>query len=184
MTATADTLALATGRWACLLPLTEARFAVHNFGVGTVRGRIPVREASFEVDAAGEPVRLHAALDLTGIDTGNSRRDRDLRSPRLLDTERYPALAFDGGPARRSGAHTWQVPGRLTGHGAPVELVLEVTATEQTRDRCTFRAGAELDRRRLGVTAPAFLIGHRVRVEIDAAFAPPAQTSSGPDRGA
>jgi polyisoprenoid-binding protein YceI len=146
---------------------TRAGFAVRNFGVATVRGHIPVTAAWVDVDAAGRPTAVHAELDLNRIDTGNPRRDRDLRKPYLLDTARHPALTFDGVAADTT------VDGLLTGRAA-THVSLDITSvTPSDAGKVTAHATTTFDRAGLGIRTPRFLIGRRIAVLIDATFAPP-----------
>lgn len=39
-------------------------------------------------------VRPAGSLHLGAIDTGNARRDKDLRKPKLLDLDHHPAMTF------------------------------------------------------------------------------------------
>lgn len=178
MSTPADTVALAAGRWTCVSARTAAQFAVRNFGVGTVRGTVPVREAWVEADSGGTPTVVRALLDLTGIDTGNVRRYRDLRAPYLLDTERHPVLGFRGGPAVRTAAGIWTVPGRLSCRGNSADVLLEVTTSATAHDELIVHATTELDRQSLGIRAPALLIGRRLQVTVDAALVSPASSGS------
>jgi len=115
----------------------------------------------------GRPTAVHAELDLTRIDTGNPRRDHDLRRPHLLDTAHYPALTFDG---VADGA---TVVGALTGRMA-TRVSLDITSvTPGDTGTVTVHATTEFDRTALGVRAARFLIGRRIAVVIDAIFAPP-----------
>lgn len=66
----------------------------HTWAPGSgVWGSIPFRTATVEFGNHGEVVRATAELELTAIDTGNPRRDRDLAKPHLLNTHRNPILA-------------------------------------------------------------------------------------------
>lgn len=161
-------------RWKVLGSLSCASFAVHNFGVRTVTGRVPITDAWADVDGTGRPIAVHAALDLAGIDTGNARRDLDLAKPRLLDTGRYPQLVFTGRAAEPDGER-WQLPGTLTGHGTSTEIVLVAQIVRRDGD-VSVRTSTWFDRRELGITAPRFMIGRRIEVTIDAVLS----TRSGP----
>jgi polyisoprenoid-binding protein YceI len=159
--------ALRAGRWELVPARTSARFAVHNFGVATVHGQIPVTAAWVDVDAAGQATAVHAELDFTLIDTGNPRRDRDLRKPRLLDTVHHPALTFDGTAAGMV------VDGVLTGRSA-TRVSLDVTSISPgDAGTVTAHGTTVFDRAALGVRAPRFLIGRRIAAVIDITFAPP-----------
>ena len=118
------TVGLAAGVWTFRSTLSSAGFTVrHLGGTRTVYGQVPLREAWVRVDRTGRPAAAGAVLDLAALDTGNARRDADLRKPRLLDTAKYPTLTFDAttfdGPA-----DAWTVTGVLAGHGRRTVLRL------------------------------------------------------------
>ena len=156
-----------TGRWELVPTRTSVGFMVRNFGVVTVRGQIPVTAAWADVDAAGRSAAVHAELDLTRIDTGNPRRDRDLHKPRLLNTVRHPALTFDGAVVGAT------VDGILTGRAAAYVSLDVTNVAPGDGGMLTVHATTAFDRTALGVRAPRFLIGRRIAVVIDATFTPP-----------
>ncbi len=145
----------------------SARFRAGSL-FGAVRGTVPVISAEIEVDEAGHPVAVRARLDLAGLDTGNRRRDQDLRSARFFDTDQNPVLRFEStsvsapdplGPTERR-----QVVGRLSvgKNRAEVEFTVERTGPD------TFVGTGRLDRRGLGISAPALMIRPEVTFEISA----------------
>ena len=159
-----------TGSWAIVPRNSTAAFAVRNFGVKTVRGIVPIRDATVVVTGDRQVAEVHATLDLAAIDTANGRRDKDLRKRHLLDTQQYPDLVFDCADVRES-AGGWALAGTLTARGAttPVQLTAEV-AGGPANGLLAVRACTSLDRRELQITAPRFMIGHQVLVEITAQF--------------
>ena len=73
---------------------TTATFTVtEKFGLMTAHGTIPVVTADVTVDADGLP-RGTATLDVSALDTGNARRDKDLRGARFFDTATFPLVDF------------------------------------------------------------------------------------------
>ena len=163
--------ALDAGRWQLITSLSSAGFAARNFGLKTVCGTVPVSAAWVDVSQPGDPVHVHAVLDLAGIDSGHQRRDADLRKPRLLDTQRYPHLHFDG--IARYVEDGWQVTGRLAGR-ATADVGMRAEITRRAPDgSLAVRACTTIDRRALGVRAPRFMIGREVAITIDAVFAAP-----------
>ena len=164
---------LQTGRWQLQTAVSSARFTVSNLGVRTVHGQLPIREAWVDVDQAGRPISVAATLELDRIDTGNRRRDADLRKPNLLDLERYPLLMFTA-DSILPGVSGWVVAGTLAGRGreVPLELTAQITARGEDGP-VTIEADAVLDRRALAVRAPRLMIGAVLRVHLQAVFSVP-----------
>src|ERR1700747_620171 len=66
----------------------------HLFGLAPVRGSFAIRAGTIDV---GEPLarsRAFVQIDAASFRTGNGQRDDQVRSERLLDTERYPIITF------------------------------------------------------------------------------------------
>jgi hypothetical protein len=59
-----------------------------------------------------QPVSIRAELDPRGIDTGNRRRDSDLRGARFLAAGRWPAITYQASAVQASGAG-WTIDGTL-----------------------------------------------------------------------
>lgn len=160
------------GTWTVLAERTSAAFTVRNFGFREVRGSIPVSVGSVRVSDSGVTT-IEAALDLDRIDTGNAKRDADLRKPGLLAIDAHPVLTFaadriEGGPG------DWSVEGTLSARGESCPLVLAATGPEDNGDGTwRVRARGVFDRQSIGLRAPRFLIGREITIEIDAVLAPP-----------
>ncbi|WP_410579220.1 YceI family protein [Amycolatopsis sp. lyj-108] len=160
------------GTWTVLAERTSAAFTVRNFGFRVVHGSIPVSLGSVRVSGSGVTA-VEAALDLDRIDTGNAKRDADLRKPGLLAIDAHPVLTFaadriEGGPGE------WSVEGTLGARGESCPVTVTATGPEDNGDG-TWRvlAGAVFDRRALGVRAPRFLIGAEITIALDVVLTPP-----------
>lgn len=133
---------------------------------GPVHGTVPVLSGHVTVDGDGAPLAVTAELDLTGLDTGNRRRDKDLRGRRFFDTANHPVMRFDGSSVEpRDGG--WDVAGTLTVARTVCPLTLHVTAGSGDAPD-TFVTAVCLDPRELGVTAPRFLIRKVVTLRVTA----------------
>lgn len=150
--------------------LSSAGFAVRNLGLHTVTGTVPITSGWVGIDTTGVPVDVHATLDLGSLDTGNPRRDRDLRKPSLLDLDHYPTLVFAGRPEQTD--RGWTVEGTVEAHGASTPITLDAAVTDSPDGSMTVQASGDLDRRDLGVRAPRFMIGHRIRIQLDVTIGP------------
>ena len=155
------------GDWAADPAACRLTFAVRNFGLRTVTGR-SLTSAVIYVDPGGQPVSIRAELDAQGIDTGNQRRDKDLRGRRFLAAGRWPAITFEARYIQPSETG-WTISGTLTVKDAhcPVRLQVAGLATPAGADHADLHATGRIDRRSAGVTAgPGFLIGHQISLSL------------------
>jgi len=167
---------LAAGTWTVDTASSTAQFRARDVLRKTVVGTLPVLSGSVQVSADGEPVQVAAELDLAGVETGNARRDRDLRGHRFFHVERGATLHATAGPARPDGEGRWVLTGELVLHTVrcPVELTAELVSL--AGDRAVVRATTSLDRRDVGIDVPQLLVGRRVDVVVDAVLRVPGAT--------
>jgi polyisoprenoid-binding protein YceI len=158
---------LAVGRWTVDPARSTATFRVRSLG-RTVTGNVPITEGTMDVDESGRPRAISGSLDLGAVDTGNPRRDKDLRKPRFLDLDRYPAMTFAADSIIASPAG-WQVTGTLGVRGTSVRLAGDAAASAQDGS-ATVTAHTRLDRRALGIRAPGIMIGHAIDITVTAAL--------------
>ena len=79
----------------------------------------------------GDPKEPAAALidvtiDPASIDTSNSDRDRDLRSPNFFDVEKYPTILFKSKRIDKAVDGVLTITGELAMHGVTKEVILVV----------------------------------------------------------
>jgi polyisoprenoid-binding protein YceI len=169
------------GDWAADPAASTLTFAVRNFALRTVTGQIPLTSAVIHVGPGGRPEHARAELDPRGIDTGNRRRDKDLRGRRFLATGQWPAITFQANHIQPDETG-WTISGTLTikDTRCPVRLQVTGPADPAGADHVDLHATGRIDRRSAGVTAgPAFLIGHTISLSLTVRLLPPA----GPPRG-
>ena len=183
---------LRPGDWIADPAACSLTFAVQNFRLRTVTGLIPLIGATVHVGPGGYPASIRAELDAAGIDTGHSRRDRDLRGKRFLAAERWPVITFKADDLRpgaaddlrpgaaddlRPGATAWTVTGTLTVKDTHCPVRLDVAGFTIPADGAAvdLRATGRLDRRSAGVTAaPGFFVGHLISLSLAVRLCPPA----------
>ena len=164
MTTTSPT-GLATGRWILDVARSTATFRVASLG-RTVTGTVPFIEGTVDTGPDGLPSAITGALDLGAIDTGNARRDADLRKPRFLDLDAHPTMAFAADTVTAAPAG-WTIAGRLSARGTSVRLTGDVEVSRQDRS-ATLTGHTRLDRRALGIRAPRIMIGREVGITVTA----------------
>ena len=107
---------------------------------------------------------IAGSLDLAAIDTGNTRRDKDLRKPKLLDLNRYPTMTFAADTITASPGR-WRVTGQLAARNTSVQLAGDADVSGEGQS-ATVTARTQLDRRALGIRAPK--IGHTIEITVTA----------------
>jgi polyisoprenoid-binding protein YceI len=148
---------------------TTVAFAVKNFRVRTVHGRFDrVQGWANTNGAALSDAAIDVEIDPSTIDTGNSRRDKHLRSSDFLDVERYPTISFHSTEVNELGENRLSVMGQLTLHGVTRPVTLDAEVEQRDDRQAKVSATTTLDRRDFGIThnANGFMVGHTVAVTI------------------
>jgi polyisoprenoid-binding protein YceI len=137
---------------------------------------MPVIGARVTVGANGRPAGIHAEVDASAIDTGNPRRDNDLRGRRFLGVGKWPTIAFEASQIV-AGDTGWTVDGTLTVKDTRSHVHLEVTrhdAASESIECVDLTATTQFDRRLAGVTGgQAVLVGHQISVSLTVRLCPP-----------
>jgi polyisoprenoid-binding protein YceI len=141
------------------------------FGLFTVHGKLQLQSGEIVVadDPAGSSVS--ASIDAGSYDSGNGKRDKDVKAATLLDAQAYPDITFEGAQVRPDGAG-WVVSGSVTAHGTSVPAEVHVTQARMEGGAARFQATARLDRLSFGVTKKKGMVGQTVDVVIDAVGVP------------
>jgi len=167
---------------------TAAEFCVRHMMVTHVRGHFKNVHGSLDFDP-GQPQlsRVDAAIDTSGLWSGEPDRDAHLRSPDFLDVERFPEILFKSSDVRVMSPTEALVAGALTIRGVTRPVVLEVHYLGQwetpwweggvdkgPKTRAGFLATTRIDRHDFGVSwnSPlargGIVVGHQVLITIDA----------------
>lgn len=160
---TTSPVGLSTGRWTVDPAYSTATFRVGSLG-RAVTGTVPITAGTVVID--GQHSAITGSLDLGAIETGNARRDKDLRKPKYLDLDRYPAMTFTADTMTIAPAG-WRVTGQLTARGTSVRLAGDVDVSGEYTS-ATLTAHTRLDRRTLGIRAPRIMIGHQIDITVTA----------------
>jgi polyisoprenoid-binding protein YceI len=121
--------------------------APHLWGMATVTGAFTRYHGT--LDLSGEPA-VELTIEAAGLDTGNRRRDRHLRSPAFFAAEQHPYVRFVSERAALKGDKL-AVSGRLHLRGQSVPLEIDA-ALRRAGDTLELAAVADIDQRRLGMT--------------------------------
>lgn len=152
---------------------STAQFTARHFGIVPVVGTIPIKNASVKLDGQSQiPVAVSAALDPSGLDTHNSDRDGDLRSPHFFDLAATPAMSFTSTKITGTDPKHFTIDGDLTMHGQthPVSLAAQVVASGKTprgRSIIAYAATTTIDRTAWGMTYGPMIVGNSIDISIN-----------------
>src|SRR5437762_8554110 len=87
--------AAAPEKWDINPVASAAHFSVRHLMVSTVRGEFGKISGTVEYDGRDfRTVKASAVIDATSINTRVAPRDKDLKSERFLNVEKYPTITF------------------------------------------------------------------------------------------
>jgi polyisoprenoid-binding protein YceI len=96
---------------------TFAYFAAWHHIVGTVRGRFDKVTGTFTVSSDPANCAVDVVIATYSVNTQNSYRDDDLRSPAFFDVVKFPTATYRGRGIRRVSDDSWVMDGSLTIRG-------------------------------------------------------------------
>jgi polyisoprenoid-binding protein YceI len=142
---------LAGTRWTLDPSRSTAEFRVAQvWGLSTVKGHFDRLDGRLEIDHDGRG-RAELRIDAASLDTGNRRRDKQLRSASHFDTEHHPDVRFRATSVSVTDDDGIRVAGELEVAARRVPLVLEPTV-RHTDDQLDIEATTTIDARELGMT--------------------------------
>ena len=97
---------------------TAAEFCIKHMMVTWIRGCFKNVHGTLKFDLK-DPVNssVEATINAKEIWSGDSKRDKHLRSKDFLDVEKYPKITFKGNQVEMVGLYEFKVTGNLTMHG-------------------------------------------------------------------
>ncbi|MCX4788070.1 MULTISPECIES: YceI family protein [unclassified Streptomyces] len=166
------------GAWSLDPAHCSVAAVAQHLGISSVRGRFTEFNGRIEIAEDVAQSRVDAVISAASIDTGNGMRDKHLRSPDFLDSDRFPEITYRSNGLTPAGPDRWLVHGELTMRGVvrPVDLDLSYLGTGPDPwggVRAAFSATAELRREDFAmnynqvVQAGISAIGTTLRVELD-----------------
>ena len=159
----------ATRRWVVDPERSTVEFRVPNlWGLASVAGQFTRFDGTYTIGPNERALEL--IVDADGLDTGNRRRDRHLRSRAFLDAEEHPHIRFAADDVEAAG--DLRVRGELEVAGAKVPLSLEATLCELD-GALEVEASTTVDQRDFGMTwSPLGMIRSPTTLHVKARLKP------------
>ena len=157
---------------------TAVNFSVKHMMLSTVRGSLGRVRGRIQLDPAQpEKGDFEITVDVTGITTGDERRDGHLVSPDFFHTEKYPEITFKSNAVFPKGDGHYTASGDLTIRDVtrPVSFDVEligVVPNAQGGQHLGAAATVSIDRTDFGLTwnmpiPNGVLVGEKVKIEVD-----------------
>jgi len=172
--------AAATSTWQIDPNHSAAQFAVRHLAISTVRGAFTKVSGTIQFDDKDiAKSSVDVTIDAASVDTRVADRDKDLRSDRFFDVEKYPTLSFKSTKVEQTEVGKLKVTGDLTIHGVTKQVVLDVEGpTAAVKDpwgnqRAAANASTKINRQDFGVKWNAkmdnggWVVGDDVAITID-----------------
>ena len=140
----------------------------HLFGLAPVHGTMAISHGLVDIADPLTGSSVQVEIDTASFDTGSGHRDRDVRSPRFLDAERYPSMTFTSERLDRSDGR-WTLTGTLLVRDVarPVSLAIERSTVPPGRPTSfVVCATTRIDRTDFGLTAAKGLAGRHLDISL------------------
>jgi polyisoprenoid-binding protein YceI len=107
---------------------SDAQFAITHLMVSTVRGEFHGVNGTVVYDDKNVGnSSVNVTIDANTVDTREPDRDKDLRSSKFFDVEKFPTMTFKSTKVEDGAAGKLKVTGNLTIRGTTKQVVLDVT---------------------------------------------------------
>jgi polyisoprenoid-binding protein YceI len=135
---------------------TQVGFQIRHF-LTKVEGRFREYEGRIVIDRQNPAnSRVDVTIQAASIDTGNDRRDADLKSANFFEVDKYPTITFKSTKVTPNGKDLYLVTGDLTMHGVTKALVVPVRHTGFLNlgkmEKAGFEVTLPMNRKDFGIT--------------------------------
>jgi len=166
--------AAATTTWQIDPAHTAASFAVKHLMISTVRGEFKGITGTVVWDDQDiTKSTVDVTIDAKTVDTNEPNRDKDLKSDKFFDVEKYPTITFKSKKVEQVSVGKLKVTGDLTIHGITKETILDVEGPSASvkdpwgNTRVAISATTKVNRQDYGVKWNASIDGGGVVVGDD-----------------
>jgi len=135
-----------------------AEFSVRHMMISTVRGQFGGVKGTVVYDPkAPATSTVQATIDCTTINTGEPKRDSDLRGAEFFDIQHYPVMKFKSTKVEIAGPGELKVTGDLTINAITRRVVLKVDGPTgpikdtQGREKLGLNATTKVSRKDFGI---------------------------------
>jgi polyisoprenoid-binding protein YceI len=105
---------------------SSAQFSVKHMLISTVRGQFGGVKGTLLYDPKNPAASIvEATIDCSTINSGEAKRDNDLKGPEFFDVKRYPLMTFKSKSVEVAGPGKLRVTGDLTINATTRQVILD-----------------------------------------------------------
>jgi polyisoprenoid-binding protein YceI len=135
-----------------------AQFSVRHMMISTVRGQFGGVKGSIHYDPKNPTAAtVEATIDCATINTGEPKRDNDLKGEEFFDVKKYPTMKFRSKRVDVAAAGKLKVTGDLTVNAITKQVVLDLDGPTppikdpQGREKIGVSATTKISRKEFGI---------------------------------
>jgi polyisoprenoid-binding protein YceI len=137
---------------------SSAQFSVRHMMISTVRGQFGGVKGEVVYDAAN-PVKstVDASIDCSTVNTGEPKRDTDLKTAEFFDVKQYPVMKFKSTAVEIAAEGKLKITGMLTINAVTRKVVLDAEGPTppikdtQGRQKIGVSAATRISRKEFGI---------------------------------
>ena len=137
---------------------SSAQFSVRHMMISTVRGQFGGVKGTAIYDAKNPTASsIEATIDCSTINTGEPKRDADLKGPEFFDVKQYPVMKFKSKSVEAAGAGKLRLIGDLTINAIKRQVALDLDGPTppirdtQGREKIGVNAVTKISRKDFGI---------------------------------
>jgi polyisoprenoid-binding protein YceI len=158
---------------------TSVGFSATHFGISQVEGKFKIIEASIKASKEDfTDAAIEMTCEISSINTDVDMRDKDLKSDKWFNAEKYPKLTFKSTAFKKQDGKNYKLEGTITIHGITKPIVLDVVYNGKELNPMTkkssvgFTITGKLNRLDFGVGAGTItaIVGNEIQLRANAEF--------------
>ena len=119
-----STVVSAQSNWKADKAHSSVNFTVIHLMISEVNGHFDTFDIEATADDTFSNPMFNTTIETASINTGNERRDNDLRSERFFNAEANPTITFKSTGVEKTSDNTYKLTGDLTMHGITKSIEL------------------------------------------------------------
>lgn len=166
-----------TSKWTIDPNHSEVQFKVKHLMISNVSGTFNTFNGDVQIEREDfHQAKVNFVIDTNSVDTNLAERDKHLKSPLFLDTEKFPRIVFHGLLNKKDSRYELEGELTLCGVTQSVKMDVDFTGTGEGRfgdTRAGFEVNGKINRKDFGLNfslftdAGSMVVGEEIKLHFD-----------------